>query len=278
MAGEARSSLTVGATGRWGQETKQNLEPKDRPLWSARREASLSPAPQGGLPAFVPVAAAWGAPQPHSRARPLSLRLALGTFQRPGESDSPMAMPGVPPPPHLLALWRRPRLRGAGRQGTGRGGGPSPGPGRGGAGGSQRVAAPSWAGLSVPPPASARPPRLTSGGGGGERQPRWRKSRRPPRWRGEPEPRGAEPSRAGPEGRWQRGSGGGGRARAGGRRRAGRGGPWSEANARAAPRDSSREEEVSEGRAARGRSPGAPGRPLCPPTRAGAVAGARARV
>lgn len=158
MAGEARSSLTVGATGRWGQETKQNSEPKDRPLWSARREASLSPAPQGGLPAFVPVAAAWGAPQPHSRARPLSLRLALGTFQRPDESDSPMAMPGVPPPPHLLALWRRPRLRGAGRQGTGRGGGPSPGPGRVGAGGSQRIAAPSWAGLSVPPPASARPP------------------------------------------------------------------------------------------------------------------------
>lgn len=35
------------------------------------------------------------------------------------------------------------------------------------------------------------------------------------------------------------------RARAGGRRRAGRGGPWSEPNARAAPRDSSSEEEGS---------------------------------
>lgn len=197
---------------------------KTDPLWSAPkrslgfpRHPSLGYSPRGGLPALVPVTAAWGAPQPHSRAQPPSPRLALGdTSERPGESDPPKAMPGVPPPPHLLALWRRPRLRGAGQQGAGRGGGPSPPAGSWGAGGLRRVAAPSCAGLRVPPPASARPPpRLTSGvegaesgGSAGERAGARRGGA------GSPSP-GAR-SRAGTEGRWQRGQ----RRRAGARRRA----------------------------------------------------------
>lgn len=189
------------------------------------RHPSLGCSPRGGLPALVPGTAAWGAPQPHSRAQLPSPRLALGdTSERTGESDPPKAMPGVPPPPHLLALWRRPRLRGAGQQGAGRGGGPSPPAGSWGAGGSRRVAAPSWAGLRVPPPASARPPpRLTSGGRGRraaaalEKEPAPGAVARGARAQG----RGAEP---GPRG-GGRGDSGGGRARAGERRRAGRGGP-----------------------------------------------------
>lgn len=101
------------------------------------------------------------------------------------------------------------------------------------------------------------PPRLTSGG-------RWRRASAAAEK--EPAPaavargaraqgRRAEPGRgAVAEGQRSRA---GRRARAGGRRRAGRGGPWSEPNARAAPRDSSSEEEVSEAGVARGQSQGA---------------------
>lgn len=200
-----------------GQKTYSGLPPKG---------ASISPAPLPRILAPKGLArvgssncrvGSSSAPFPSPAAQP------WGTLRKDRVSPIPSRQcPESLPRPTSPRLWRRPRLRGAGRQGAGRGRGPSPPAGSqwGGAGGSRRVAAPSWAGPRVPPPASARhpPPRLTSGGEGAESG--GSAGERPGARRGgagSPSP--GAPRRAGTEGRWQRGQ----RRRAGGRAQAGGG-------------------------------------------------------
>lgn len=162
-------------------------------------------------------------PLPSPAAQPA---VVLGdTSERP-VSPLPRTMPGarpVPPPEPRRARGSRARPAGQGQDA-----GTDLGARRGPAGRS-----PSRAGLRGPPSS----PRLTSGegrGGGCKR-----KSRRPPRWRAEPELRA--PSRAGL------------RAAAQGPRRGRAGGAAGVGAERAGgARDSSREETVSEARAARG--------------------------
>lgn len=252
LAGEARSSLIPGVRRqakkrcRIGGPNKTTLgRPEEKPRIHASRWLACLRSCNHSVGSAL-------APFPIQVAQPE--RLALGdTSERPGKSDSPCQGPEsllCPTSPRggadhdYKALGRR-APGGAGVRATGRGAAR-----RAGRGGSQPPSGRAFASRPRPP---STPPTLFDVRGEGTESGGSRGERAGARRGGAGSPSPGAPSRAGPRGGGSRAAEQGGRARAGGRRRAGRGGPWSEPNARAAPRDSSREEEVSEAGVARGR-------------------------